>query len=159
MSDESSELFELQKQIQEHTKKLAAAEAKAAAQERKRQEEEDRKYLSETLSSMGVKDVRLRMALNHLRAEGLVKRADSGELVFVKQRPGGWEEELGLGEGIAGFLKSDEGKFFVHRSGAEGSGGTGRPHAGDRGGENRKKTTKEMAAESLTAFRRRGSIG
>jgi len=158
MSDDTSELFELQKQIQEQTKKLAATEAKAAAQERKRQEEEDRTYLSETLSSMGVKEVQLRMALNHLRAEGLVKRADSGELVFVKQRAGGREEELGLAEGIAGFLKSADGKFFVHRSGAEGSGGTGRRQARDRGGENRK-TAKEIAAESLTAFRRRGSIG
>ncbi|HEY2027852.1 MAG TPA: hypothetical protein VGH20_01475 [Myxococcales bacterium] len=72
-------------------------------------DEADNKTVLEALSNAGVKGARTEVALNHLRAEKLVKRGEGGGLVFVM--PTGYAVELE--EGIGEFLKGEDADVFL----------------------------------------------
>lgn len=129
------EIAKLTKQLEELKKKADAAEAKSTAQEKAAQIAEDKATVTKTLEAAGVPaGQRARIALNHLLSEGLVKRTDDGNLVFV-----GKDGEEDLADGITAFLKTEDGKLFLPPSGASGS-GAGAFKAGSRGkaGESKK---------------------
>ena len=115
------EIAKLQKELGELRKKADAAEAKSAAQEKAAQVADDKATVTKTLEAAGVPaGQRARIALNHLLSEGLVKRTDDGDLVFV-----GKDGEEDLADGITEFLKTEDGKIFLPATDARGSGASG----------------------------------
>ncbi len=148
------ELVSLKKQNEELRKRLDSLDKEAAQAKEEKKAAEERSLLAEMLAEGGVKDARVRHAVNYLRGEGLVRRTDKGELVFVKRARGG-DEELDLGEGIAEWLKTEDGKHFLPPTNAGGAGTETRRKAGGRNA-NDQETPKARAAAALAALRAGG---
>jgi hypothetical protein len=115
-NEAAPEVVALRKQVEALTKKQLDAEAKAQRMEQENQIKLDNELVLRTLESGGVTGQRARVALNHLRSEGFIRRGDSG-LTFVTG-----DMESALADGIGTFLKTDEGKLFLPPSGAQGAG-------------------------------------
>jgi alanyl-tRNA synthetase len=144
-NESQPEVARLQKELEQLRKRSEEAEKKAADKERKEQERSDSDTISKTLESAGVPaGQRVRVALNHLKSEGRVKRTDEGELVFVDEQG----DEIELAKGITAFLKTDEGKLFLPATGAGGSGG-GRFERKPAGGGGKAETSKARAGRLL----------
>jgi len=150
-SDQDGEIVELRRRLRELEQKHAVEQAKRLRIEAAQQDEEGRKQLAEALTSAGVSGSAARVALNHLRFEGLVKTTEDGELVFVKQRSGGRGEEVELSDGLAAWLKSDEGRMFLEPSGGGESGTRSRRDTG--GGNDERMTSRQRAGEALRRWR------
>jgi hypothetical protein len=149
------EIVALRKQAEASQKELDALKKDAAAAKAKALDSEERSLLTETLSAGGVKDARVKHAVSYLRGEGLVRRDDDGELVFVQRGKGGKEEEIDLGDGLAEWLKTEDGMHFLPPSGANGAGTEVKKRTGRKGGDE-KPDLKATAAAALRDFQGRG---
>jgi hypothetical protein len=150
-ADNQPEIAALKKQIEALTKKAEAAEAKSTEQEKKQQEASDKESILKTLEAAGVSEAhRARAAMNHLRAEGKIKRTDEGLVGIDKDG-----DEQDLADTITEFLKSEEGKLFLPPSEARGGGS---PHKRGGGEIKNPKNSKERAGAALRSFRS-GSSG
>lgn len=150
-ADNQPEIASLKKQIEALTKKAEAAEAKSTEQEKKQEEAADKESILKTLEAAGVSEAhRARAAMNHMRAEGKIKRTDDG-LVGIDKAG----DEQDLADTITEFLKSEEGKLFLPPSEARGGGS---PHKRGGGDIKNAKNSKERAGAALRTYRS-GSSG
>lgn len=148
---DSPVIAKLQKELTEIRKEAEAVKAKSAEQEKKQQDTEDKATIMKTLEAAGVTETdAARAAMNHLRAEGLVKRTDDG-LVGIDKN--GDEEDLA--DTVTEFLKSAAGKRFLPPSEARGGGS---PHKRGGGEIKNPKNSKERAGAALRTYRS-GSSG
>ena len=112
-----SEVEKLRKQLEKQAKDFAEMKATAEKANAAKRDTDGRMALSQELEKGGITGQRLKHALNHLRAEGLVKFGEGDKLVFTQG-----EEDVDLAAGVVGWLKTDDGKHFLPPSGAGGSG-------------------------------------
>lgn len=141
----------------EELRKQMEAECEERKQERERfQREEAKAATKAALSAYGC--VQPDHALAVLEMRNLLRRSDSGELVFVSKtdyQGQTLEEEKGLEAGIKEWLSSPDGQLYLPPKGTQGSGSTGAGRPGNR------KLTKDEAKEEalkglVDAFRRGG---
>lgn len=149
------EIVALRKQAEAAQKELEALKKESAAAKAKALDTEERSLLTDTLTEGGVKDARVKHAVSYLRGEGLVRRSDDGELVFIRRAKGGKEDEIDLGDGLAEWLKTEDGMHFLPPSGAAGAGTEVRKKPGRKAGDE-KPDLKSVAAAALRDHMGRG---
>jgi len=139
-----SEVAKLHKLLEKQGKDFAEMRATAEKATAAKRDTDGRMSLSMELEKGGITGARLKHALNHLRAEGQVKFVDD-KLVFAKG-----DEDVELAEGVAEWLKSEDGKYFLPPSNAGGSGSgqggkgfTARP--GDKSGDSKARASVSLA--------------
>ena len=139
-----SEVAKLQKQLEKQGRDFAEMRATAEKATAAKRDTDGRLALTLELEKGGITGARLKHALNHLRAEGLAKLGEGDKLIFAKG-----DDEQDLAAGIAEWLKSEDGKYFLPPSGAGGSGsgqggkaGTARAAAG---GDSKAKASAALA--------------
>ena len=150
-SQELEELKKAQARIAELERKNQEAEAAAQATERKRLQAEERNALTQALRNSGIEDTRIRAAVSLIYNEDQrVGRAEDGSIIF-KVPKAGYTDEVTLDEGLADWLKTDEGKAFLPARSAIGSGGRPSP-AGRRGpasGAEKKAEARQLLAQMM----------
>lgn len=123
----NSELAKLQAEL-EKMKRSAEVQAKRAEEaEQARRAEVLATGVREALTQAGADPKRVAIALSHLKAQGRVKLDKDGRPSFAFTRD--WGEDLvDATKGASEWLSTEEGKFFVPPSGAQGTGdGAGKP--------------------------------
>jgi len=134
------------------------AAAKKIEEERAAEKEagyrnEERKQLEAALRKAGVDEVKLRSCVATLIHEDKVMQRDSNGDVVYRINRGEFFDDLGVAEGVADFLGTDEGKSFLP---AAGTGGTGAIGNSDNKGNNSQrkgaKQTKEEAASVVSEW-------
>lgn len=74
---------------------------------------EENEMFASQLRKAGVGEDQLRIAINHVRSEGRIKRDEDGRVLFGVPRDGGIFEEVPIENGVGEWLKSGEGKMFA----------------------------------------------
>ena len=126
---------------------VVAQKAAREQEERKRLQQEERAALAGVLGKQGLDQARARAAIALVYTEEQrVKRAEDGKITFRIQTKFG-EEQASLEDGVAEWLKTDDGKAFLPPTGAAGAGtsASGRPAAA-------KKDAKTQALEVVQNF-------
>lgn len=129
-------------------KKRLDEEAKAREEERSaRARQEERSALTEALRKAGIPDGRLGGAVSYLFLDQKkIVRDKEGNITWPVKRDG-YEDPLSIEQGVAEWLKTDEGKAYLPPVDATGSGSRGGPppKPGD-------KMTREQASVVLSKF-------
>lgn len=157
---EPDQLLSIKKQyearIGEIEKKFAAKEAEVAAERQRAARNEERTRLGDALRLAGIGEDRIRGAVALLYTEDQrVGRNEDGEIVF-KNRKDGYEEELPLNEGIAQWVNSDEGKYYLPPRAVGGSGNVGGRAPNNKKGETKGELLMELGSALIEA--RRGAF-
>lgn len=129
--DRDLELKKANTRIADLERKNKEAEDRASSTETKRLAGEEKVALQKALRTAGVDDEhRVRAAVAVLfNVDKRVGRNDDNDIVFKVQRTG-YVDELTLDEGVAEWVKTDEGKTFMPPRGVAGSGNKGSQRAG-----------------------------
>ena len=121
--EKAAETVQLQQRLDAMDKQLREQIERNQKYERDQRNTVQNGVLAKALEAGNVGGVRLKAAMHYLRAEGLVRESDAGELIFVDTN----KDEVDLGKGIVKWLNTPDGKEFVPASGAKGAGsGSGR---------------------------------
>lgn len=143
------ELKKLQDQIATLTQKAEQAERERDQERAKAKDSALRQKVGEALTAAGIDGVRARHVIGLLvDAEKRVRWGEDGETPIFHTPD---REDVELPVGLAGWLKSDEGKFFLPPRGTQGSGD--RPGAAPPSNSNApldRKTVAEGLARALT---------
>ena len=118
--------------IRELEAKAAAAEQARAESEHTRLQQEERTALSQALSEAGIEGVRVKHALSYLKDEKKIGRNEKGEVCYKMVRAYG-DELVTLKDGLAEWLKTEDGKSFLPPRGVGGSGAQAGKAAGKGG--------------------------
>lgn len=116
----------LVKQIEELRRAAEANEVRAREEHQARMKQEESAALLGALTEAGVPTPLARAAAMTLHDR--LERSSDGQIHFVSQESGPtgpYQERLAVNEGVARFLKTDEGKHFVPARPATGSGNRG----------------------------------
>lgn len=133
------------KKLEQENKKLRDAytsEKKARDEEAtKAKKATERGELRKALAAGGVMEQYLDDVVEARYAQGIIRTDEEGAIVWKKSK----DEEIPLSEGVAEWLKSDQGKAYLPPKGARGSGNLpgGRVAAGG------KNSTKEVSDQDL----------
>ena len=137
------ELAKAMARIDELERSNKEAIQRAEATEKARLSDEEKIALQKVLVAKGIEPGKLRAAVALLYTEDKrVGRDESGNIVFRIPKAG-YTDEVTLDEGVAAWLKDDEGKSFLPARGAAGSGAAG----SQIGGAGKKATTKQEKIE------------
>jgi hypothetical protein len=135
--EKAAETVKLQQRLDQLDKQLREERELRQKYEKDQRAANQNVALSRTLEAGGVAGIRLRASMAFLRAEGLVRENDAGELVYVDAG-----DEVDLGKGIVKWLATADGKEFLPASGAKGAGS----NAGRNGPSSREsESEKEMS--------------
>ena len=128
-SEWKKKLDQLQRKFDEESEARKKAETEREAERQTAKREEERAVLASALRKNGVDEARVKAAgaLLYLEDKRVVRDAD-GKIVFKKALKGGDFEDVSVEDGIADWVKSDDGKVFLPAKGAGGSGGNGLKH-------------------------------
>lgn len=147
-----AELQKAQARIDELERKNKEAEQRAQDTEHKRLASEERTALQKALREAGVDEARLRGAVALLYGEDAVVARDSDGNIVMKVQRSGYVDEVTLDEGVAEWLKSDEGKAHLPARGTGGSGASGSTHQRRRGPTTKEERVAEARRTLANAF-------
>lgn len=118
---ESPEIKRMRAEMAELKRQSEAQMRRAEEAEAARRSEALTSGVRDALLASGADAKRVSVALSHLRATQAVKLDEKGNPVFVATRE--WGEDLvPVSKGAAEWLQTEEGKFFLPPSGAQGTG-------------------------------------
>lgn len=132
--EESPAVKRLQARLDEETKKREATEAKAREAEQAQKAERLRQSLQDALVANGCDPKRVRTAVNDILAQGKVKYDDAGNVIWPTKRTWG-EEPVPVADAAKEWLGTDDGRFFVPPTGAQGTGDKAGNKANGQGGD------------------------
>lgn len=118
---ESPELKRLRAEMADLARKAEAQARRAEELEASRKSEALTNGVRDALLASGADPKRVSVALSHLRATQAVKLDEKGNPVFVVTREWG-EDPMPAAKGAAEWLQTEEGKFFLPPTGAQGTG-------------------------------------
>lgn len=114
---------------------------------------EERSALETALRAGGVEEVKLRGCVATLLHEDKVMQRDSNGAIIYRINRGEYHDELGVTEGVADFLGTDEGKTYLPATGARGTGAVGdSTNSGNNQQRPGVKQTKAEAAQVVSDF-------
>jgi hypothetical protein len=142
----------LEAQIKDLEARAVRAEQEREQERATRAREEERNELSKALGEQGITGARQRAAMALLYTEEQrVVRDDDNAIRFTVPK-GGYVDEVPLSDGIAEWLKTEEGKTFLPPRGSHGSGNTGSETRNNRPPRTPAEKKAKAQAELMAAF-------
>lgn len=142
------EIAKLKAQLDDLNRKAAESSRRAEESEAARRNEALVNAVRDALASAGADSKRLGVAINHLRATGLVALNDKGEPCFKEKKSWG-DEMVSVSDGAKNWLNTEEGKIFVPPVNTQGTGPSSGTKAQGGGGGGAPADPNEILQQSL----------